>query len=339
MNQGTTTDYRISLKQLVKKGKVPTLPAVAQKLLQLCKDDSASFSDFATVIESDQGMATRILHVANSAFYGLRQKATTVERAVSALGLKYVRSIALGYNLLSSLRQFESVGFNQNEFWNKCLIRAVVGRQIGEIYCPQLKEEAFLVGLLQDCGVMLLLQAIGEEYAKLWKNQSLSHYALYHTEKQKFNINHIEAAGFLARIWNLPTVLVGPISMHHTKRTLSPAKTNDMKLYQIAYFSGMLSFNNPTEICKEDLELSSYCHKVFGLNQSGIELLFLNAQTEYKKTVMLFEDILEDPLDIADILIQTNSLLSEIAEETTRNILEFDDDDDCFNPYMPTLDV
>ncbi len=338
MTTTDTTDYRLALKLLVKKGKVPTLPAVAQKLLELCRNDNASFSDFASVIESDQGMATRLLHVANSAFYGLRQKATTVERAVSALGLKYVRSVALGYNLLSSLRQFESAGFNQNLFWNQCLIRAIVGRQLGERFCPEVKEEAFLTGLLQDSGVMLLLQAIGEPYAKLWSDKNLSHYALYNKEKQLFNINHIEAAGFLARIWNLPTVLVGPISMHHTKRTLAPAKTSEMKLYQIAYFSGMLSFNDPKEICAEDLELSTYCRKVFNLDTTGTEQLFSDVQSEYNRTVTLFEDILDKPLDIADILIQTNKILSEMAEETTRTILEFADldNDDSPDPnYMP----
>ncbi len=334
MQTTETTDYRLALKLLVKKGKVPTLPAVAQKLLQLCKDDNASFSDFACVIESDQGMATRILHVANSAFYGLRQKATTVERAVSALGLKYVRSIALGYNLLSSLRQFESVGFNQNNFWNQCLIRAVVARQLGVRYCSEVKEEAFLTGLLQDCGVMLLLQAIGPSYAKLWSDNKLSHYALYNTEKSLYNINHIEAAGFLARIWNLPTMLVGPISMHHTKRTLAPAKTSEMKLYQIAYFSGMLSFNNPTDVCQEDFELKTYCQKVFDLDSAGIEGLFNDAQDEYNNIVTMFEDILGKPLDIADILIQTNNLLSDMAEESTRTILTFDNEEEVA-PFMP----
>lgn len=334
MSTTETTDYRLALKLLVKKGKVPTLPMVAQKLLQLCKDDNASFSDFASVIESDQGMSTRILHVANSAFYGLRQKATTVERAVSALGLKYVRSIALGFNLLSSLRQFESAGFNQNNFWNQCLIRAVVARQLGHRCCPAVKEEAFLTGLLQDCGVMLLLQAIGPTYARLWSDNTLSHFALYNTEKKLFNINHIEAAGFLARIWNLPTMLVGPISMHHTKRTLSPAKTPEMKLYQIAYFSGMLSFNNPTEVCMEDFELKTYCKKVFELNDKDIQELFDDSMSEYSRIVTMFEDILGHPLDIADILIQTNRLLSDMAEETTRTILTFDEDEDV-TPFMP----
>ena len=327
MTTTETKNYRLELKQLIKKGKIPTLPAVAQKLLQLCKDDTASFSEYAAVIESDQGMATRILHVANSAYYGLRQKATTVERAVSALGLKYVRSIALGYNLLNTLSRFETKGFTQHNFWSQSLLRAVFGRQLGARYCPNLKEEAFLIGLIQDAGVPLLLQAIGDHYAALWKDTSLSHCAIYNMEKQLFQLNHIEATCFLARSWGLPSMLVGPISMHHTKRTLSPAKTSELKLYQISYFSGMLSFNNPSEVCKEDLDLSVYCKKVFGLDNSQLKDLFEDVREEYSSIIGLFEDIIKKPMNIADILIETNKLLSGLTDETNRVVLDFETKD------------
>ena len=324
MTTTESTNYRLELKKLIKKGKIPTLPAVAQKLLQLCKDDTATFSEFAAVIESDQGMATRILHVANSAYYGLRQKATTVERAISALGLKYVRSIALGYNLLNTLSRFETKGFNLQDFWSQSLLRAVFGRQLGVRYCPLLKEEAFLIGLIQDSGVLLLLQAIGDHYATIWKDTSLSHYAIYNMEKELFQLNHIEATGFLARTWGLPSMLVGPISMHHTKRTLTPAKTSELKLYQIAYFSGMLSFNNPSEVCREDLELSVYCKKVFGLDHAGIESLFEDVSKEYSSIVSIFDDIMKCPMNIADILIETNKLLSNMADESNRVVIDFE---------------
>ncbi|MBN2841524.1 MAG: hypothetical protein JXM68_00440, partial [Sedimentisphaerales bacterium] len=84
--------------------------------------------------------------------------------------------------------------------------------------------------------------------------------------------------------------------------------------------------------------LSTYCRKVFNLDTTGTEELFKDVQSEYNRTVTLFEDILDKPLDIADILIQTNKILSEMAEETTRTILEFSDLDNDDNPdmnYMP----
>ena len=67
---------REKLQQLLKEANVPTLPMVAQKLVELCNDDRADFSDFAQVIHSDPGLASRILRMANSAFSGLRYRAT-----------------------------------------------------------------------------------------------------------------------------------------------------------------------------------------------------------------------------------------------------------------------
>jgi HD-like signal output (HDOD) protein len=97
---------KAKLAKLLRKGNVPTLPIVAQKLIELCKDDNANFAKFAQVIETDQGLSSRIMRVANSAYYGLRIKATTLKRAITALGLKYVRSISLGFHLANSLNAF-----------------------------------------------------------------------------------------------------------------------------------------------------------------------------------------------------------------------------------------
>ena len=66
LNDNTTKSDRSrrrALKKLLGTAKIPTLPMVAQKLVELCRDDRASFKDFARVIETDQGLASRLLRV------------------------------------------------------------------------------------------------------------------------------------------------------------------------------------------------------------------------------------------------------------------------------------
>ena len=62
------TTVQKDLKKLLEKAKMPTLPIVAQKLVALCRDEKATFADFARVIESDPGLASGILRVTNSAY-------------------------------------------------------------------------------------------------------------------------------------------------------------------------------------------------------------------------------------------------------------------------------
>ena len=120
---------RAELEKLLDEANIPSLPQVACKLIQLCKEPNANFADFARVIESDIGLSSRLLRVVNSAFYGLRTKATNIERAINALGLKYVRSICLGFHLVDTLSRLAPAGFDMNLFWQESLLRAVIARQ------------------------------------------------------------------------------------------------------------------------------------------------------------------------------------------------------------------
>ena len=181
---GDTQVTQKKVEQLLRKATIPTLPIVAQKLVEVCQDDKSDFARFAEVIESDQGLASRILRIANSSYYGLRQKATTLERAIAALGIKYVKSISLGFHLATAIGKLATSGFDMQDFWRQSVLRGVLARELAGVYCPKYREEAFLIGLLQDCGIVLLLQVLGDEYARMWQQCQASPASLFRLERE-----------------------------------------------------------------------------------------------------------------------------------------------------------
>jgi len=341
MSDSTVTQTELSgdakLDDLLKKANVPTLPMVAQKLIELCKDDHANFAQFARVIETDQGMASNLLRVANSAYYGLRNKATTLERAIKVLGLKYVQSITLGFHLATTLNKFEACGFDMADFWYRCVFRGVLARQIANHYCPDYSEEAFLVGLLQDCGIPFLVEAYGQQYAHLWRDCHNSQSSLYQLECELFQFDHVTAAAVITKQWSLPDLLAHPIRHHHTRSKSQPSKDEKLQLGQVAYFVGTLSLNGPESLTEEDIGLAEYARKVFGLDKSGLNKILQNTRQEFSSVSQLFAGILPEKVDVTELLTQANSLISGLTQEAQRKIFDFESELERFKTHCEEL--
>ena len=83
---------------------LPSLPAVAIRILELTSDLNVSIAELARTIENDQGLTAKILRTVNSSFYGLRKPCPTIHQAVVILGLSAVKSLALGFSLVTSIK-------------------------------------------------------------------------------------------------------------------------------------------------------------------------------------------------------------------------------------------
>lgn len=75
---------------------LPPLPAAVQQLCKMTEDTESSYDQMAEVIASDEVLTTKILHLANSSFYGLSQRVPTISQAVIVIGFHGIRSLAVG---------------------------------------------------------------------------------------------------------------------------------------------------------------------------------------------------------------------------------------------------
>ncbi|MBN2378002.1 MAG: GGDEF domain-containing protein [Sedimentisphaerales bacterium] len=314
------------LEKLLKKASVPTLPVVAQKLIELCNNENATFAHFGQVLEADPGLASRILKVANSAYYSLRNKVTTLERAIGVLGLKYVKTTALGFHLVTALNQFKADGFDLGTFWHHNLLRGVLARQLAKKYCPDRCDEAFLIGLLQDCGTPFLVEALGIAYAEIWTESRGSQLSLFKLEQEVFEFDHVMAAKVLTDQWGLPEILSQPIHSHHHRPPSEPSQVQLTQLCQISYFVGALSLNNPQSLIEEDLTLPDYCQRVFNINSNGMSTLLQDAKQEYYRISQVYSNILSGNEDVTELIVQAHSLLSDLSEDISREAFTLEEE-------------
>ncbi|RJX36160.1 MAG: HDOD domain-containing protein [Desulfurivibrio sp.] len=136
---------------------LPAMSAHVQELLALTSDKrSANYDDLARIILKDFSLTHKVLQFANSAYYALGQKVSTVSMAVAVLGFDTVRDLALGIALFDD---FIQAGVNTeeiSELLGRSFLAALLARSIAESrYLKVLPEEAFICGLMRNLGKII----------------------------------------------------------------------------------------------------------------------------------------------------------------------------------------
>ena len=209
---------RARLKQIVEKTEeLPTLPAVATKLLQLTNDERADANAVAYVIESDQSLTAGILQLVNSSTYGFQSEIPTINRAVSAMGWESVRCMALGMAVAHLFPPTNGGGaFPMREFWKHSLACAVCAEMLASKGSESIdKSEAFVAALLHDIGKLVLATSFKQLYDGVVEQARETDKPLLELEEEIFGASHPEVGKWLAERWGLPTVLTDVIWLHH----------------------------------------------------------------------------------------------------------------------------
>lgn len=215
------------LEEILSCPSLPSLPAVALRVIELCADPNVKFSELAKTIQNDQGLTAKVLRTVNSSFYGLRQRCGTIDKALVMLGLSPVKSLVLGFSLVSSLSGVQEEGFDYQDYWRRGLFTAVGGKCMVDASGMKYGDEVFIAGLLQDIGVMALLKAMKRDYLAVLAQTGGDHRKLVRAELSALEIQHPDIGAMLAQRWKLPDSLVIPVK-YHERPTAAPAEHTEI---------------------------------------------------------------------------------------------------------------
>lgn len=224
------------LKRVLSCNKLPSVPAVALRVIELTADPNVSMRTLAETIQIDQGLTTKILRTVNSPFYGLVKRCSTIQQAQLMLGLNGVKTLALGFSLVNSLKQSEIQAFDYVSYWRRGVYSAVGAKAFARLIGCPFAEEAFLGGLLQDLGVVALYAALGDEYGALLSEVGPNHHDLGRLELERLEAHHAEVGAMLADRWRLPDSLIAPIRWHERP---SAAPREHQPIVQCVYMGSL----------------------------------------------------------------------------------------------------
>lgn len=290
-----------------------TMPQVAARLLELAADPNAQIREYVDAIKTDWALTGRVLRLANSAFYAQRQPVTRLDRALIVLGVERAKAICLGFYLS---RAAAGAGARQiaRRVWGRSVYRANLCSALARVHCPHLSAEAFIVGLMLDCGQPLLARIVGDQYISLFEEHPAPA-KLYAAEFDALEFTHLDVVNALTRRWKFPAVLARPIAWHHT---LPPVgKTNDsvVLLQRLAYYVGAIHLEDSSNRPAARAPLTGIADRLFEIGSSELEGVVHAANREYLQTVAVFGEVAEAVTDIDAVADAVQSQLVQIMDE------------------------
>jgi len=206
----------MSLDAILASERLPSLPEVAARIVEIARDPEPDFDQLIDAIRMDPAIAGRILKTANSALLGLRTRASSIEMAVQRLGTTMVRTLVLSF-CLAEYQNKNSVNLRPyyQQLWRESLTQAATAELLAERQ-GSLVDPAnwFLAGLVQDIGRLALLHTCREEYVEhvLEVEDDRSH---SQRELEWLGFTHVDVGMGLCRRWNLEQELIDAVSVHH----------------------------------------------------------------------------------------------------------------------------
>lgn len=202
------------LERVRQANQLPTLPAVAIRVLEMTRSHDVSMGKIAEVVQQDPGLTAKILRVVNSSLYGMPREVSSLRQAMALLGLQAVKVLALSFSVAEAIQDTGEDGFDYQMFWRRSLTTSVAGRLLSGSAGPSVSEEVFVAGLLADAGMVAAWCCAAEEYRpvlKAWEGGR----SLTEVETELLGVTHARIGEELLRQWNLPEELCLVVGAHH----------------------------------------------------------------------------------------------------------------------------
>jgi len=197
-------------------GALPTLPDIPTRILQLVSSEESSMEDISRIIERDPALTANILRVANSAYYGAREKVASLKLALTILGLNEIISIVTS---ISIVRMFPSRkgedSFDHAKFWRHSFGCATASQLIARELRFDLGDIEFVAGLVHDIGKLILDQHFHARLKEIHQLKEAEGIPLPEAETRVMGVDHATLGSWLAQRWHLPSSLVECIRYHH----------------------------------------------------------------------------------------------------------------------------
>lgn len=201
---------------------IPTLPSIVQRINRLASDPKVGLVEIGAVVAQDAPMTSRVLRIANSAYYGLQEPVLSAEQAATVVGARAMQSIALQASVMQHYDHLAGTpDFDLSGIWRHAILTAQLCQLVGKERAAGnglTPEELYTCGLLHDIGKVVLLDSLGEEYLQVFRDARDKGRAIHVSEKELLGYTHTDVGSLVAVRWDFPEGATRAIRFHHGPR-------------------------------------------------------------------------------------------------------------------------
>ena len=294
---------------------LPTLPAVAIKLLDASRNPQADIRVISNLIKSDPAIAAKILKAANSTYFGFSTKLTSIDRAVPLLGANVVTSLALSFSVVEAAMTRGPMAPLYSAYWLQSIVQGAAAETIGGHCESGLACEFFLAGLLMDIGRLAMLKTIPDAYRPVLE-PAVQTAPLAVLEQQVFAFDHAQIGAELMRHWSLPESLRIATKLQHASldEIKQHAQQPDFSLIRAIAVAAAAGEYFCTQHKGQALaRLRELTTEFYGLSEEKLQDLLQSVKLRIDQTGDLFSVNTNDISDPSDLMAQASEQLAQIA--------------------------
>lgn len=204
-----------SISDIVKRVRdLPSLPTVVMDLMTCIDQESAGARTLGERLARDQALAAKTLRLANSSFYGMQRKVSSISQAISILGFDSVRTIVAAVAVANAFPAVRAGRFDFEVFWRHSIASAICAKAMAKRMRID-SDQAFVAGLLHDIGRLVLVVHFPKEYEAVLDYRAANQCRLRQAELDVLEVDHAQIGRALAEHWKFPVPIQTAIACHH----------------------------------------------------------------------------------------------------------------------------
>ncbi len=194
---------------------VPRPPKCVAEFIRLVDRPDSPLSELAALIEVDSEIASSVLRLVNGSQMMLREKISSISRAIGMLGLRRCKMLVMSAAIQASMSGRSSSQKHVANFLVESQERALYARRVAELMGSD-AEVAYISALLQDLLLPQLMQIHSQAYDEFRPRNG----ALVDHEAERLEWDHSIFTASLLSQWNFPDEVIACVAMHHEHDTV-----------------------------------------------------------------------------------------------------------------------
>ena len=127
-----------------------------------------------------------------------------------------IRNLAIASSVSGMFRGGQLCeGFGPRDLWTHSIAVAVVAREIAKKMRLPVADEAFLIGMLHDLGLLVIHQKLPRELRAICEESQKEKRNLCDIEREIIGFDHQQLGTALATRWKFPSSVGDAIAFHH----------------------------------------------------------------------------------------------------------------------------
>lgn len=196
---------------------LPSLPAVATKIIRLVDDPKTNAHELVEVVRAEPALTARILKMVNSALFGLQCRVGTLDQAIPLIGFNTLKQLCAGIWILDNLKHLDPsrAQLEPDAFWQHTFATACAAKLLAPHFKVRDGDEAFVTGLLHDLGKLVLAEFLPQALSDALERARRTGQSLHLIERELLGTTHALIGGALVQNWDLPARHVAAVRFHH----------------------------------------------------------------------------------------------------------------------------